>query len=116
MVLVYNVIVCLKNKNIYIRMPKLLRITPSPKPEKKWRATFLMDTGREKNVDFGARGMEDYLQHRSQTRRQRYIARHSKDLKTLDPTRAGYLSMYILWGPHTSMSQNIAAYKRKFGL
>ena len=41
--------------------------------------------------------MSDYTIHKDIERRNRYIKRHKKDLRTNDPTRAGYLSMYILW-------------------
>lgn len=97
-------------------MTKLLRVVKSPKSEKKWRAVFETDSGREKNVDFGAKGMEDYTQHHDKERRERYRTRHKKDLETKDPTRAGFLSYYVLWGDSTSFSENLAAYRRRFGL
>ena len=97
-------------------MTKLLKIVKSPKTEKKWRATFQSDKGREKNVYFGAAGMEDYTQHHDKERRERYRQRHKKDLDTKDPTRAGFLSYYILWGDSTSFDANVAAYRRRFGL
>ena len=96
-------------------MTKLLRVVKSPKSEKKWRAVFQTDSGREKNVDFGAAGMEDYTQHHDKDRRERYRTRHKKDLETRDPTRAGFLSYYVLWGDSTSFAENLAAYRRRFG-
>lgn len=95
---------------------KLLRVIPSPKEEKKWRAVFMTDSGREKNVDFGAKGMEDYTQHHDKERRDRYRTRHAKDLKTNDPTKPGYLSMYVLWGDSTSFQSNLNSYRKKFNL
>ena len=80
------------------------------------RAVFSTDTGREKNVDFGAAGMEDYTQHHDKERRERYRQRHKKDLDTKDPTRPGYLSYYLLWGESTSLDQNLASYRHRFGL
>jgi hypothetical protein len=97
-------------------MPKLLRIVKSPKPEKKWRAVFLMDTGREKKTDFGAAGMQDYTLTHDKEQRERYRARHKKDLETGDPTRAGILSYYVLWGNSVSMQKNISDFKKKFAL
>ena len=97
-------------------MTKLLRVIRSPKSEKKWRAVFQSESGREKNVDFGAAGMEDYTQHHDKERRERYRTRHRKDLQTKDPTRAGFLSYYVLWGDSTSFDQNLADYRRRFGL
>ena len=97
-------------------MTKLLKVVKSPKSEKKWRAVFQTDSGREKNVDFGAAGMEDYTQHKDKDRRERYRTRHKKDLETKDPTRAGFLSYYVLWGDSTSFAENLAAYRRRFDL
>ena len=54
--------------------------------------------------------------HHNKTRRARYLDRHKKDLKTGDPTRAGYISYYVLWGPSTSFKVNLAAYKKRFHL
>ena len=95
---------------------KLLHILHSDKPDKKWKAVFESDKGRQKNVYFGAKGMEDYTQHHDKERRERYRARHKKDLNTGDPTRPGFLSYYILWGESTSFHQNLTDYKKKFGL
>jgi len=89
---------------------KLLKITKSPNKKKKWRAHF--DSG--KHTDFGSAGMEDYTQHHDKERRRRYLIRHEKDLLTKDPTRAGFLSFYILWGPHTDFKKNVLHYKHKF--
>jgi len=95
---------------------QLLRVFKSPNPEKKLRAIFLLDSGRRKRTDFGAAGMDDYTLTKSKEQRERYQTRHAKDLDTDDPTRAGYLSYYILWGPHTSIRSNVKAFKIKFNL
>lgn len=87
---------------------KLVSITKSPVAGKKWRATFSDDT----TTDFGATGYSDYTKHRDKERRESYIARHKSDLATGDPTRAGYLSMFILWNKPT-LEASIADYKRR---
>jgi hypothetical protein len=97
-------------------MPKLLNIKKSPNPKKKWRAEFISETGRIRHTDFGSAGMDDYLLTGDKEQRKRYRERHKKDLTTGDPTRAGYLSYYLLWGESQSLQQNLAAYKRRFGL
>ena len=97
-------------------MPKLLSIKKSPNPKKKWRAEFLMESGRTRNTDFGAAGMDDYLHTGDKEQRRRYRERHKKDMETGDPTRAGYLSMFILWGESQNFEKNLAAYKRRFGV
>ena len=91
---------------------KLVSIKKSPKSGKKLRATFTTSTGKPKHTDFGADGMSDYTKHKDRDRRQRYIDRHIKDLRTNDPTRAGYLSMFVLWNK-PSLKASIANYKTR---
>jgi len=96
---------------------KLLSVTKSNKKDKKYDAKFEnKKTKRIKTVSFGAKNMSDYTIHKDKERRERYRKRHQKDLKTNDPTRAGYLSMFLLWGNSTSLRENIKNYKKKFGL
>jgi hypothetical protein len=90
---------------------RLKSIKKSPKENKKLRATFEVN-GKEKHTDFGAKGMSDYTKHKDKDRRSRYITRHKKDLRTGDPTRAGYLSMYVLWNK-SSLDPSIADYKKR---
>ena len=94
---------------------KLLNIKKSPKSDKKLRATFEVTSSgktRIRNTDFGAAGMSDYTKHKDRERRGRYIDRHTKDLRTNDPTRAGYLSMYVLWNK-PSLKTSIDDYKKR---
>ena len=95
-------------------MPKLISVKRSSQEGKKWVAEFRMDDGRTKHTHFGASGYLDYTTGNTSERRAEYLRRHEKDLETHDPTRAGFLSYYILWGPSTSMEQNIHAYKHRF--
>jgi hypothetical protein len=94
---------------------RLVNITPSTKAGKKYMAVF-DNEGRKKTVHFGSAGMDDYLHTHDKEQRERYRTRHKKDLRTRDPTRAGFLSYYILWGDSTSFHQNVTDYKRRFGL
>lgn len=95
---------------------KLLSIKPSTKADKKLMATFQTDTGRTRSVHFGQATADDYTKTHDKAQRDRYRTRHAKDLQTHDPTRAGFLSYYILWGNSTSLQTNIAAYKKQFNL
>ncbi len=96
---------------------KLVEVVKSSRPGKKYKAVFLNpETGRTKTTHFGASGMDDYTMHHDKERRTRYRDRHQKDLETQDPTRAGFLSYYILWGDSTSFDRNLSAFKRKFSL
>ena len=94
---------------------ELYAVKPSPKADKKWRAVFIKD-GKKKHTDFGAKGMDDYTLTHDKEQRRRYRERHRKDLRTGDPTKAGYLSYYLLWGKHTSLRKNIQEYKNRFYL
>ena len=96
-------------------MLKLVEVIDSPRAGKKWRAVFNKD-GRMIHTDFGASGYEDYTTHKDVARRESYLSRHKKDLDTEDPTRAGFLSYYILWGPSTSFAENVRLYKNRFHL
>ena len=95
---------------------KLLRLEKSPKPEKKWRAVFETESGTLTHTDFGDSSAQDYTQHHSKERREAYRSRHAKDLNTRDPTRAGFLSYYLLWGDYPSLRSNLAAYRMKFNV
>jgi len=99
---------------------KLQSITESDKAGKKLKAVFVQDNGRTKTTHFGAKGMDDYTLSKGdptdKAQRDRYRTRHKKDLETGDPTRAGFLSYYILWGDSTSRATNIAAYKKRYNL
>ena len=91
-------------------------IKKSDKSAKKYMAVFEKDNGRSKTTHFGQAGAPDYTLTGDKERRRLYRQRHQKDLKTNDPTRAGYLSYYILWGNSTSINQNIRDYKKRFNL
>jgi hypothetical protein len=95
---------------------KLLSVTASTRAGKKLMAKFETDAGRTRVTHFGAAGMDDYTKTHDKEQRERYRSRHKKDLATGDPTRAGFLSYWILWGDSTSVASNISAYKRRFNL
>ena len=82
-------------------MVKSLVIRKSTKPGKKLQAIFTRPSGRTKITHFGQAGADDYTL--------------TKDKEPNDPTRAGFLSYYILWGSSTSRQQNIKTYKKRFG-
>lgn len=91
---------------------RLLSIVKSPAKGKKWRANFLHEATAF-HTDFGAEGYQDFTQHKDPERARLYRLRHKKDLDTKNPTKAGYLSYYILWaGPN--FDANVRAYKNKF--
>lgn len=97
-------------------MVKLISITESDKPEKKLVAKFQTDSGRTKSVHFGQRSAPDFTLSHDKEQRERYRTRHAKNENWNDPTTAGALSRFILWGDSTSRATNIAAYRKKFNL
>jgi len=94
---------------------KLESVKPAHDGVHKYVATF-ENEGRKKTTKFGASGMDDYTKTHDKEQRARYIKRHGKDMATGDPTRAGYLSRYLLWGDSTSIMSNLRAYRNKFNL
>ena len=98
---------------------KLISVKPLKSGQKKYIAEFEITTkdGKKRkkskrSTKFGAKGMSDYTIHKDTERRNRYIKRHTKDLRTNDPTRAGFLSMYILWNKK-SYKASLTDYKRR---
>ena len=91
-----------------------LVISNSTKKDKKLMAEFYDGDKKVKTTHFGAKGMDDYTLTGDKEARERYRTRHKKDLDTKDPTRAGFLSYYILWGDSTSRQKNIRDYKKRF--
>ena len=93
---------------------KLVSIKPATDGKHKLTAVFDND-GRTKTVHFGAKGYDDFTITHDTEQRDRYRKRHEKDLKTNDPTKAGYLSYYTLWNKPT-LAASIADYKKRFNL
>jgi len=94
---------------------KLVSVKKSKQSGKKLTATFETKNGRRKVIHFGAAGMSDYTKHHDIERKKRYIKRHLKDLRTNNPARAGYLSMFILWNKR-SIDASIKDYRRRLGV
>lgn len=90
---------------------KLIKVVKSKDPKKKYEAVF----SSGKRTKFGSKGYEDFTTHKDVERMKRYRKRHEKDLKTGDPTRAGYLSMDILWSKKT-LKEGIEYYKKKHNM
>lgn len=96
-------------------MVKLESVVKATDGVHKLKATFVQDDGRKKTTSFGLKGASDYTIHGDLDRRNRYRARHEKDLDTNDPTRAGYLSYYLLWNL-PSLSASLADFRKRFHL
>ena len=95
-------------------MIKVIEFKKLKSGKKKYQITFIKN-GKKYIRKFGAAGMSDFTIHKDKTRRNRYISRHKKDLKTRDPMKPGYLSMYILWNK-PSIQSSLKDYKRRLGV
>jgi len=94
---------------------KLVSVKKSDREGKKYVAEFLMDSGRTKHVHFGASGYTDYTLGATHEQREHYRTRHKKEDWT-NPTTAGALSRFILWGDSRNLQMNIRAFKSRFNL
>jgi hypothetical protein len=92
-------------------MIKVIKLKKLKSGAKKYEITFEKN-GKKYIRKFGAAGMSDYTKHKDKDRREQYISRHKKDLRTKDPMKPGYLSMYILWNKPT-IKASLADYKRR---
>lgn len=86
---------------------------------KKWTAVFKIEkNGKEqlKERSFGYKNpndsTNDYTLHKDLDRRNRYIMRSKGHLKTGDPTRAGFLAMFLLWNKET-LKDSVKDYNRR---
>lgn len=95
-------------------MIKIKKFTKLKGHSKKYEIIFEKN-GKMYTRKFGAAGMSDYTIHKDKERRERYISRHKKDLRTNDPMKPGYLSMYILWNK-PSVKASLADYKRRLNI
>ncbi len=100
---------------------KLVKLSGS---EKKYKAVLRnKDTGREKNVKFGASGMMDYTKYYKRDgkkiadeKKAAYRARHSKageDWTASGVDTAGFWSLHLLWNK-PSVEASLAEIKRKY--
>lgn len=94
-----------------IKVKKFIKL----KGDKKKYAIIFEKNGKEYTRKFGAAGMSDFTIHKDIKRRERYISRHQKDLRTGDPMKPGYLSMYILWNK-PSIKDSLTDYKRRLSV
>jgi len=75
---------------------------PSKLPSKKF-SVYVMKEGKKKLIHFGAKGMEDYRQHKDKDRRKSYLARSAgiRDkngkLTYLDKNSSNFWSRKVLW-------------------
>jgi hypothetical protein len=89
-----------------------MKVIPASDGVHKWIAVFK----NGKQTPFGAKGADDFTLTGDTQQRQRYRARHKKDLRSGDPEKAGLLSYHILWGKSSNLPENIKAYEKRFNV
>ena len=94
---------------------RLLEVKKSTKTGKKYMAVF-ENNGRKKTIHFGDSTMQDYTQHGDKQRRENYLSRHKSRENWNDPSTAGALSRWLLWGDSQSFTENLFNFKRRFSL
>lgn len=80
-------------------MPKLLGISPSSDADKKLDVRLQTDSGREKTVRVGARGMDDFTKTKDTEQKARYINRHQarEDWRLSGALSSGFWARWLLW-------------------
>lgn len=92
-----------------------LNIIKSPNPDKKLRAIFTDEDGKETKIDFGDSSASDYTIHKNKLRKDLYLSRHKAREDWLHPMSAGSLSRWILWNT-SDLEKNVKLFKSRFHL
>lgn len=98
---------------------KLLQFKLSDKPTKRFTAVFEMPDKKRRTTHFGQKFSDGgvpqtFLDGAPEAKRKAYLARHATDLRTKNPTRAGFLSYYVIWGPSRKLETNLKAFLKQF--
>ena len=86
----------------------IVNIEPSKNKNKRFEVT--LDNGRKFN--FGLKDGQTYIDHHDKVKRENYLKRHlankieNKLINDLIPSPALF-SAFLLWGPSTSLEENI---------
>jgi len=88
--------------------------TLNHKSKKAFQAVFKKENGKFKKVRFGSES--NYVLNPSKTDadKKAYLARHKVRENWNDPTSAGALSRFLLWGESRKLKKNIKLFKHRF--
>ena len=93
-----------------------VQIKKSDKKDKKYMAIFINDNdNKKKTIHFGLKNSTTYLDTGDKKLRDAYRKRHRDVYNKSSPMSASRLSYDITWGDSTSLSKNIADYKKNYG-
>ena len=104
-----------------------MKIIPSDVKGKKYSAYFMLDSGKEKKVNFGAKGYRDFTlmndkeskfyepdKKKREAVKARYLKRHERNGFS-NPMTPNALARWVLWNKPT-LGGSIAHFKNKFKL
>jgi hypothetical protein len=93
-----------------------IQLLKSSNEKKKYMAVFYNEERKKiKTTHFGSAGMSDFIIHKNEEKKARYIARHSANEDWDDYMTAGSCARWILWNK-TTLSASYNDYIKKFGL
>jgi hypothetical protein len=93
-----------------------VQLLKSSNEKKKYMAVFYNEERKKiKTTHFGSAGMSDFIIHKNEEKKARYIARHSANEDWDDYMTAGSCARWILWNK-TTLSASYNDYIKKFGL
>jgi len=91
-------------------------LEPANDGKHKWVGVFTDETTKdERRIPFGAKGYEDYTQHKNHLRKENYLQRHRTREDWNDPKTAGALSRWILWDV-PDLQDAVRRFRRRFSL
>lgn len=116
-----NIILLIEACGDFPTMEVIIKL--SDRPDKRYMAVFYDKNKKVKTTHFGYAISEGgikkygstYIDHKNDTLKEAYIARHKVNEDFADYMSAGSLSRYILW-EKKSLRDAISDYKRRFRL
>jgi len=91
---------------------RFISLEKSNKPDKKLVIKF---SDPNLTIHFGSKHSSTYLDHHDKIKRSNYLKRHMVN-EDWEHVNAGSLSAYLLWGPTTDLTTNLAKYLAKFDI
>ena len=98
---------------LYYKMK--VTITDSTNPKKRLMAIFLDNNKKVRTTHFGLKGGSTFIDHKDETKKKNYLARHKVRENWNDYMSAGSLAKNILWNEPT-LTASIKDYKKRFNL
>lgn len=92
-----------------------LYIYESKRKDKRFLAVFVENDIIQFKINFGSKFGSTFIDHGDILKRENYLERHSALNEDWEnPTTAGALSKWILWGQSSNINNNIELFKKHF--